>query len=64
MLFDFSGKIAEISRKFNLPTIDLYHKFGANKYTNRYYTTDGTHPTEWAKHSIAHRIIDVINKCS
>lgn len=64
MLFDFSGKIAEISRKFNLPTIDLYHKFGANKYTNRYYTTDGTHPTEWAKHSIAHRIIDMINECS
>lgn len=59
-LYEFADKIAEYATLFNLPTLNLYRILGANTLTNRYYTSDGTHPTEWTKHSIAHRLISMI----
>lgn len=46
---------------FNVPVINLYNS-GANKYTNRYYTKDGGHPTILMKHIISDRIKQLLNE--
>ena len=62
-LFEFSDKIAEFaSTNFNVPVLNLYRSFGANAITNRYYTKDGTHPTERGKRIIAKRIIKCLDE--
>ena len=61
-LFEFSDFIEDTVRKnYNLPVINLYWNLGANSITDRYYTKDGTHPTEKTKHIIANKIIDCLN---
>ena len=61
-LFEFSDMIVSTAGSYNLPILNLYHSLGANRYTNHYFTKDGTHPTEMCKKIIAKRIIDCI-KC-
>ena len=52
----FIGQTAQ--ENYNVPVIGLYRILGANVITNRYFTSDGTHPTEMTKHIIA----DLINE--
>ena len=59
-LFQFSDMIVATAKDYNLPSLNLYYNIGANIYTNRYFTKDGTHPTEMCKEIIAKKIIDCI----
>lgn len=57
-LIDFSDYIEKIAEEnLHVPTINLYRRSGANAITNRYYTSDGTHPTEMLKRIIAKQIL-------
>lgn len=59
-LYQFSDMIVSTAEEYNLPSINLYRNLGANVYTNRYFTKDGTHPTEMCKEIIAKRLIECI----
>ena len=61
-LYQFSDMIVSTAEEYNLPSINLYRNLGANVYTNRYFTKDGTHPTEMCKKIIAKRIIECIER--
>ena len=62
-LFDYAEYIGETAQeKFNVPVIYLYRSLGANIITNRYFTQDGTHPTEMTKQIIAKRISAVLEQ--
>lgn len=62
-LYEYANKIEEFAQKnYNIPVINLYYNFGANPITNRYFTKDGTHPTERGKLIIAKRIIKCIEE--
>lgn len=62
-LSEFADYIKEISEKvLHLPTINLYRNSGVNVITNRYYTYDGTHPTETMKRIISKKIIEKIEE--
>lgn len=61
-LYEFCNAITDtIAKKYNVPSINLYRTLGANTYTNRYFTQDGTHPTFRTREKIADNIINIIN---
>lgn len=61
-LYEYADYIQKVAEDIGLPTINLYRTLGVNAATNRYFTSDGTHPTEWTKHLIAELIIKEINE--
>jgi lysophospholipase L1-like esterase len=56
-LYEFSNEIADVDKSYCLPVSNLYWELGANAFTNRLFTRDGTHPTELTKHIIADSIL-------
>ena len=62
-LSEFADYIQEVVEKFlHLPCINLYKTSGANALTNRYYTSDGTHPTEMMKRIISKKIFKALEE--
>jgi lysophospholipase L1-like esterase len=62
-LGEFADYIQEVSEnRFHFPCINLYKTSGANALTNRYYTSDGTHPTEMMKGIISKKILNNIQE--
>ena len=61
-LYEYCTAITDtVAKKFNVPCTNLYKTLGANIYTNRYFTQDGTHPTLRTREKIADNIISIIN---
>lgn len=60
-LYEYADYIQKVTEEtYHLPTINLYRTSGVNAITNRYFTSDGTHPTERMKRIIANKIINKI----